>query len=90
MNDGRKLFTKLLNLQPAIIVIEHKDRATRFGFNYLDILLKQLGTELIVIHRDREDENDMMKDLISIITSFCCRLYGLRRGKNKSKSIKTH
>lgn len=88
MNDNRKVFTKLLNQRPKRIVVEHKDRATRFGFNYIETLLKQLGTELIVIHRDKEDENDLMKDLISIITSFCCRLYGLRRGNNKSKKIK--
>ena len=88
MNDNRKKFTELLKLKPKRIIVEHKDRATRFGFNYLEILLKQLGTELIVINRDEADEHDLMKDLISIITSFCCRLYGLRRGRNKSTQIK--
>jgi predicted site-specific integrase-resolvase len=33
-------------------------------------------------------EKDLMNDLISIITSFCCRLYGLRRGQNKANKIK--
>lgn len=89
MNDNRKQFTKLLKLKPVRIVVEHKDRATRFGFNYLEVLLELLGTEIVVINRDKEDEHDMMADLIAIITSFCCRLYGIRRGKNKSKQIKT-
>jgi predicted site-specific integrase-resolvase len=41
-----------------------------------------------VINHDEISENDLMKDLISIITSFCCRLYGMRRGYNKAKNIK--
>ena len=34
------------------------------------------------------DEEDLMKDLVAIITSFCCRLYGLRRGYSKAKRLK--
>ena len=37
---------------------------------------------------DQTDEDDLIKDLVSIITSFCCRLYGLRRGYNKALKIK--
>ena len=88
MNDSRKQLWKMLDSQPTTIVVEHKDRLTRFGFNYLDQLLPRLGCELIVINRDAIDENDLMKDLVSIITSFCCRLYGLRRGHNKAKIIR--
>jgi predicted site-specific integrase-resolvase len=43
-----------------------------------------------IINRDTVEENDLMKDMIAIITSFCCRLYGLRRGKTKSKKIEQH
>lgn len=89
MNDNRKYLNKLLDKNPKRIVVEHKDRLTRFGFNYLDNLLNLLDYELIVINRDQENEQDLMKDLISVITSFCCRLYGLRRGKNKVNKIKT-
>jgi len=88
MNDNRKQLNLLLDNSPKRIVVEHKDRLTRFGFNYLDRLLKHLGYELIVINRDKEDEQDLIKDLIAIITSFCCRLYGLRTGSKKAKAIK--
>jgi len=88
MNDTRKKLLTLLSLPPKRIIVEHKDRLTRFGFNYIEHLLKQFGFELIVINRDFEEENDLMKDLIAIITSFCCRLYGLRRGNNKSNKMK--
>lgn len=88
MNDNRKQLNLLLDSEPKRIVVEHKDRLTRFGFNYLDRLLNFLGYQLIIINRDKEDENDLIKDLIAIITSFCCRLYGLRRGAKKVKEIK--
>lgn len=87
MNDSRTKLIKMLQSKPTTIIVENKDRLTRFGFNYLESLLSQQGCEILVINRDREDEHDLMKDLISIITSFCCRLYGLRRGQNKAKRI---
>lgn len=87
-NDKRKKLSVMLDNKPKRIVVEHKDRLTRFGFNYFDKLLPLLGYELVVINRDSEDEKDLIKDLITIITSLCCRLYGLRKGKNKAKTIK--
>lgn len=89
MNDKRKEFWKMLESSPTKIIIENKDRLTIFGFNYLEILLKKLGCEIIVINSTDNDEEDLIKDLISVITSFCCRLYGLRRGKNKVKKIRS-
>lgn len=88
MNDKRQKLLKLLELPPGRLIIENKDRLTRFGFNYFDTLLPKLGWELVVINKDKIDENDLMKDLGAIITSFCCRLYGLRRGQNKAKELK--
>jgi putative resolvase len=87
MNDNRKQLNSLFNNDPGRLVVEHKDRLTRFGFNYIENLLTKLGWELIVINRDENDKDDLMKDLIAVITSFCCRLYGLRRGYKKSKEV---
>lgn len=88
MNDNRKELWKMLQDNPTTIVVENKDRLTRFGFNYLERLLKNQKCEIIVMNPNKDDEQDLMKDLISIITSFCCRLYGLRRMKNKLDKIK--
>ena len=88
MNDARPKLLKLLAARPSRIVVEHKDRLTRFGFGYFEVLLPMLGCELVVVNRDKNDRDDLMKDLVAIITSFCCRLYGLRRGKSKAKEIK--
>jgi predicted site-specific integrase-resolvase len=61
---------------------------TRFGFKYIECLSNKNGIKIEVIHQDKENENDIIKDMISIVTSFCCRLYGARRGQNKSRKIK--
>lgn len=88
LNDKLKKLISILRNKPDRIVVEHKDRLTRFGFNYFDELLPMLGIELVVVNRDLVEENDLVKDLIAIVTSFCCRLYGARRGKNKNEKIK--
>lgn len=88
MNDKRPKLMAMLNSSPTHIIIENKDRLTRFGFNYIEKLLSKLNCKILVLNKDDNDEKDLMKDLVSIITSFCCRLYGLRRGKNRTKQIK--
>lgn len=89
MNDNRKVFWKMIDDERAnIIVVENKDRLTRFGFNYIEKLLNKSGRDIIIINKEHEDETDLIKDMIAIITSFCCRLYGARRGTNKSNKVK--
>jgi predicted site-specific integrase-resolvase len=88
MNDNRRKFWAMLESKPSVIVVENKDRLTRFGFNYLERLLKEQGCQIMVMNPNDNDEQDLMKDMVAIITSFCCRLYGLRRTKNKLDKIK--
>lgn len=88
MNDNRKELWKVINKKPTRIIVENKDRLTRFGFNYIERLLKEQGTEIIVVNEANEDKEDLIKDLCSIIYSFCSRLYGMRRATNKVKKIK--
>jgi putative resolvase len=88
MNDQRRQLTRLLNKQPSRIVVEHKDRLTRFGFHYFELFLPKLGCELVVMDRDAEEKSDLMKDLIAVIYSFAARIYGLRRGRQKAKEAK--
>lgn len=88
MNDNRKELWKVINKKPTRIIVENKDRLTRFGFNYIERLLKEQGTEIIVVNEANEDKEDLIKDLCSIIYSFCARVYGMRRAANKAKKIK--
>jgi putative resolvase len=88
MNDKRPQLLKVFEYNPTRIVIEHKDRLTRFGFNYLSYFLSKRQCEIVVLNPAEEYKEDLVKDLISIITSFCCKIYGLRRSKNKIKQVK--
>ena len=88
MNDERRVLWKMLDSMPTRIIIENKDRLTRFGFNYLKKLLLRNGCEIVVINEAQEDHADLIKDLTSIIYSFCARLYGMRRAKNKTDKCK--
>jgi putative resolvase len=88
MNDSRNKLEKLLLKDDwDVLIIENKDRLTRFGFNYIELLLNKMGKEIIVVNESDNDKEDLMKDLISIIYSFSARMYGLRRRKNKQEII---
>lgn len=86
LNDERRVFWKAIDAKPSILVVENKDRLTRFGFNYLERLLKERGCEILVINREKEDEKDLLKDMVSVLYSFCARLYGMRRAYKKVKA----
>ena len=87
MNDNRKQFWKMIQSNPTKLIIQNKDRLTRVGFEYIKRLGQKLQIQIQVIFPNDNDQQDLIKDLVSIITSFCCRLYGLRRGYNKAKKI---
>ncbi|MCW5966919.1 MAG: hypothetical protein KIT57_00265 [Blastocatellales bacterium] len=69
------------------IVVEHKDRLTRFGFNYLEALLKMQGREIEVINLTENGKEDLVEDFVAIVTSFCARLYGQGRSKRKTERL---
>lgn len=90
LNDERK---KLLSIfkDPHVkrIVVEHRDRLTRFGFNYLQTFAEIEGFEIIVADKTIDnDKDDIMADFTATITLFCARLYSKRRGKNKADALK--
>jgi predicted site-specific integrase-resolvase len=85
LNDKRPKLQKLLKEKQATkIIVEHKDRLTRFGLEYIKTLYPG---EIIVINESDNDEQDLMEDFISLVTSFCSRLYGQRRCKRKTEKI---
>lgn len=88
MNDNRPKLNMIFENPPRKLVVLYKDRLTRFGFNYINKLLIAKNCQLEVINENTTEEEDLLKDFIAIITSFCCRLYGSRRGQSKSLKIK--
>jgi len=67
------------------LVITHKDRLLRFGAELIFSLCEQFGTEVIIINASDEAsfEDDLVQDILEIITVFSARLYGSRSHKNK-------
>lgn len=88
INDNRRKFLQLLSDQTVTrIVVEHKDRATRFGFRYVETLLGQQGRTIEVVNLAENGREDLLDDLVAIVYSFCARLYGQRRAKRKTERI---
>ena len=85
MNGKRtKLLSILRDPNVRTIVVEHKDRLVRFGFEYMEALLTASGRRIIVVD-ESEMKDDLVQDMIDVLTSFCARLYGRRSAKNRAK-----
>ena len=56
----------------------------RFGLNYIKTLFQG---EIVVINEAEDDKEDLMSDFISVITSFCARVYGLRRNRRRTEKL---
>lgn len=83
LNDTRPKLEKLLQEQDFTkLIIEHKDRLTRFGFNYIETMLNKNNIEIEVLNPVLDDEADIIQDF----TSFCARIYGKRRSKRKTEN----
>jgi putative resolvase len=94
LNYQRKNFNYLLieveNNRVAKIVIAHKDRLVRFGYEWFDEFCKRHNCEIIVINAESlSPEEEITKDLLTIIHSFSSRLDGLRRYKKDIEKIVT-
>ena len=88
LNDRRPKLMKLLtDASVGIVVIEHRDRLTRFGFNYIEQLMQMQGRRLEVIFPSDTD-NDLVDDFIAVITSMASRIYGRRTSKRRAEKIK--
>jgi putative resolvase len=79
-----KLKKLLLNPNIKIILVEHTDRLMRFGIEFLESALASQGRMLVVMDKD-ELKDDLVQDMIEVLTSFCARLYGRRSAKNRAK-----
>ena len=88
LNDTRpKLEMLLCDNSIDTIVVEHKDRLCRFGLNYIQKLLAIQGRTIEILNPVENDKEDLIQDFISIITSFCARIYGQRRSKRKTEQL---
>lgn len=87
LNGRRSKLMKLLKDRSVqTIMVEHRDRLMRFGYEYLESAMTAQGRKLIVVDQ-AELKDDLVQDMIEVLTSFCARLYGRRSAKNKAKKV---
>ena len=88
VNDsGPNLLALLKDTSVTRIVVEHRDRLTRFGFHSLEALLQAQGRIIEVVNLAENDKEDLIADLVAVVYSFTARLYGQRRATRKTKRI---
>ncbi len=63
-------------------MVEHRDRLARFGVEYLEAALAAQGRRVVVLD-DAEVANDLVRDMVEVLTGFCARLYGRRSAKRR-------
>lgn len=85
MNGGRTRAKRLLaDPDVTTAVVEHKDRLGRMNVELIEAALSATGRSLVVLD-DGEVEDDLVRDMTEVLTSFCARLYGRRSAKNRAR-----
>ena len=88
LNYNRKKWNKLIEevMENKIdtIVITHKDRFIRLGYEWFEKFLLKFDTKLLVVNNEfLSPQEELVQDIISILHVFSCRIYGLRKYKKK-------
>ena len=88
VSDTRPKLTALLKEDSwGTLVVEHKDRLSRVGFGWFDVLLGLQGRRIVVADAATEDKADLLDDFVSIIYSCAARLYGLRSARRRTDDV---
>jgi len=95
LNYQRKHFNRLMEQielgQVQRLIIAHKDRLVRFGFEWFAAFCARHGTELLIVNGDTlSPEQELVHDLLSIVHVFSARLYGLRSYKKVLRDAALH
>jgi len=95
LNENRRELTKLLKEAPKgnidIIIIEYKDRLARFGYKYLEQYFLSYGVaiEVVETNDEKSPQEELVDDMIAIVTSFSARIYGKRGARVAEKLTET-
>jgi predicted site-specific integrase-resolvase len=90
MNFKRKGFLKIIDRmqqgEVSKILVAHKDRLMRFGFDLFAHIAQESGCEIVIANQESlSPQQEMVEDLMSIVHTFSCRLYGMRKYKSQIK-----
>jgi len=88
LKEDRRNFRKLLEMvkngEVSSVIVAYPDRLTRFGFGALEEFFRSYGTEIVVINREEKTlQEELVEDLITVISCFAGKLYGMRSHKYK-------
>ena len=86
LNENRNVLQKLFNIvekhQADVVVVEFKDRLTRFGFDYLRRYFESHGVKVEVVEEiEKGYMEELIEDFVTIVISFAGRIYGKRSQK---------
>jgi predicted site-specific integrase-resolvase len=85
VNDSRPKLTALLEDDSwGTLVVEHRDRLTRVGFKWFEVLLARCGKRIVVANAAQEETSDLVNDFVSITYSFATRMYGPRSARSRT------
>ncbi|MCC9306215.1 IS607 family transposase [Kitasatospora sp. RB6PN24] len=85
MNGARSKAKRLLaDPDVTTVVVEHRDRLGRMNVELIEAALSAMGRRLVVLD-EGEAEDDLVQDMVDVLTSFCARLYGRRSAKNRAR-----
>ena len=90
LSDTRNGFVKVINLvidkKITKLIIEHRDRLTRFQYNFIEKMFNSYGVEIIHIEKnDISEQEDLVTDIISLMASFSGKVYGKRSAERRRK-----
>ena len=85
LNGNRRRLRRLLaDHTVGTMVVEHRERLSRFGFEYVEAALAGRGARLMVMD-EAELEDDLVRDVTEVMTSLCARLYGRRSARRRAE-----
>jgi putative resolvase len=85
MDGARSKACRLLaDPKVTVVVVEHKDRLGRMNVELVEAALSAAGRRLVVLD-DGEVEDDLVRDMVEVLTSFCARLYDRRSARNRAR-----
>lgn len=85
MNGARIKARRLLaDPEVSVVVVEHRDRLGRMNTELIEAALTAAGRRLVVLDAGEVDD-DLVRDMVEVLTSFCARLYGRRSARNRAQ-----
>ena len=86
VNENRRKLNRLL-ADPTVgtLIVERRDRLARMNAGLVESALKAQGRRIIVVD-DTEPDDDLVRDMTEVLTSFCARLYGRRAARHKTEA----